>query len=134
MCKLALVALIGFAPMTFAESLLSAPEETVEAAAMQNAEGIKACNGGDWDSAESYFKKAISIDPEFAEAHFNLFYSPYTDPPSPPKNLFCRAVAANKLRINSTVPRNPCLVCTLLKAPHGKEKIFQVIEISTNDF
>ena len=63
---------LGFASMTFAEDFLSAPEETIKAAATQNAEGIKAFNNGDWDSAKSYFKKAISIDPEFAEAYFNL--------------------------------------------------------------
>lgn len=52
------------------EEVLRAPDTSPGYA--DNAEGIEHCEQGHWDLAAHHFRKAITADPDLAEAHFNL--------------------------------------------------------------
>ena len=57
------------------EMPLPSPAKANKNAAMHNAEGIKAYKGGDYAGAAAHFMEAVKIDPNFAEAHYNIALS-----------------------------------------------------------
>ena len=53
-------------------TVLAAPAGTNAAAARHNEEGIHAYQQQQWESAKQHFEAAVTIFPEFAEAHYNI--------------------------------------------------------------
>ncbi|MER3424740.1 MAG: hypothetical protein C4293_17495 [Nitrospiraceae bacterium] len=54
---------------TAAPALKTAPGSKAE---FHNIEGIDHYNQGHWDDAKSHFSEAVRLDPQSAEAHYNL--------------------------------------------------------------
>lgn len=52
--------------------LLAAPSMSSERAQTHNAEGIRAYQDGNMNQARQYFEAAITVEPDLAEAHYNL--------------------------------------------------------------
>ncbi|MCS6325545.1 MAG: tetratricopeptide repeat protein [Nitrospira sp.] len=52
--------------------LLAAPSTAREGAKVQNDRGIRAYQEGHMNQARQYFEAAITVEPDLAEAHYNL--------------------------------------------------------------
>ncbi|MBI3581214.1 MAG: tetratricopeptide repeat protein [Nitrospinae bacterium] len=63
---------VAFASHLGEESTLAAPASAKKMAAMHNDAGIKAYETKDYAESEAHFRMAVKIDPNFAEAHYNL--------------------------------------------------------------